>query len=79
MKKDALYILVGAAILIIIGIVGIVILGDENSAFADLNLSTGFGLIPDTILGLPIGWVASGLLLVIAVILFYVFVWKKKE
>ena len=79
MKKDALYILIGAAILVVIGVVGIVMLGAEDSAFADLNLSTGFGLIPSEVLGFPIGWVASAVLLILALILFYIFVWSKRK
>ena len=78
MRKDVLYIIVAAVGLIIVGTVGIVLLGAEDSTFADLNLSTGFGLFTDEIFGLPLGWVVSAVLLVVALILFYLFVWRKR-
>ena len=78
MRKDALYIIVAGIALIAIGTVAIVILGAEDSSFADLNLSTGFGLFPEEILGLPLGWVVSGVLLVVALALFYLYVWRKR-
>lgn len=81
MRKDVLYILIVAAVLIIIGVPAIVLLdtyfGEESEN--PVNLSTGFGLIPEDILGIPIGWIISAILLIIALILFYVFVWIKRE
>ena len=78
MRKDALYIIVASVGLIIVGTVAIVLLGAEDSDFADLDLSTGFGLFTEEVFGLPLGWVVSGVLLVVAVALFYLFVWRKK-
>jgi hypothetical protein len=78
MDKDVQYIIIFAVVLIVVGTVAIVVLGEEGSAFEDLDLSTGFGFIPEEVLGLPIGWVASGLLLVVALLLFYQFVWRKR-
>jgi hypothetical protein len=75
MEKDVQNILIAAAILVVIGVVGIVAL---DTLLADVNFSTGFGLFEDEIFGLPLGWVISGILLVIAVILFYLFVWRKQ-
>lgn len=78
MRKDALYIIVAGVGLIIVGTVAIVLLGAEDSSFADLNLSTGFGLFQDEMFGLPLGWVVSFVLLIVALALFYLFVWRKR-
>jgi uncharacterized membrane protein len=76
MDKDVQNILIAAAILVVIGVVGIVAL---DTLLADTNFSTGFGFFEDEYFGLPLGWVASGVLLVIAVVLFYLFVWRKRS
>ena len=75
MKKDAQTIILVAIVLIVVGTVAIVML---DTSFADMNLNTGFGLFPEEIAGLPLGWVVSGVLLIVALILFYLFVWRKR-
>lgn len=60
-SKEVTGILVIGLVLIVVGAVGIVVLGDENGSFQDLNLSTGFGIIPD-INEVPITFTDPGLL-----------------
>lgn len=60
-NKEVAGILVVGLLLVVVGTVGIVMLGDENGAFTDLNLSTGLGIIPD-INEFPITFTDPGLL-----------------
>jgi hypothetical protein len=60
-SKEIQGILVIGLVLIVVGAVGIVVLGDENGSFQDLDLSTGFGIIPD-INEVPITFTDPGIL-----------------
>ena len=76
MKKDVAIVLGVSILLVVGGVLGIVYLAEQ---FPDLNLNTGFGLIPKEISGIPTTWIVSIVLLVIALALFYLFVLRKKK